>query len=280
MEIFTINNIKYIIKTALKRFKGCGGMQTAAALAYFLSLSLFPFLIILNTLLFRLNLPEETANSFLYVLFPKNVYEIIILQNESFSAVGAQTYIGALFTLYGASKAIRILNRAFFCAYKIDGFYSYIKSVLYSVFITVSLAALAIFSAAAAAFLSESVNIAVKKTSFAFLLAPFSKVFSTLALLILSVFILTFIHHIALRGKIKFTNLILGSFISICAVFSGSAVFALYFNNFSNLNAIYGTLETAVLLLLWLYLFSLFIIVGAYINSAVLSLKDQLCKSG
>ncbi len=69
------------------------------------------------------------------------------------------------------------------------------------------------------------------------------------------------------RDKPKWRWVSLGSLVATLLWVVGTALFALYAGRFGSYNETYGTLAGAVVLLLWLYLTSLVILVGAELNS-------------
>ena len=54
-----------------------------------------------------------------------------------------------------------------------------------------------------------------------------------------------------------------------------SIVFSFYVNNFSNYSKTYGSLGGVIAFLLWLYMSSIIIVLGAEVNATLLSMKDD-----
>ncbi|MCU1677359.1 MAG: Ribonuclease [Frankiales bacterium] len=69
------------------------------------------------------------------------------------------------------------------------------------------------------------------------------------------------------RDEPKFRWVSIGSVVATVLWLVGSALFALYVNNFSNYDKTYGSIAAVVVLLLWLYLTAYIILFGAEINA-------------
>jgi len=87
-------------------------------------------------------------------------------------------------------------------------------------------------------------------------------------LVVLIVVALAVVYRVAPdRGSPQFTWTSVGALVAAALWVLGSLAFSLYVNNFGSYNKTYGTLAGVVILLLWLYLTSYIILLGAEINA-------------
>ena len=69
------------------------------------------------------------------------------------------------------------------------------------------------------------------------------------------------------RDAPRFRWVSTGAFVAAALWILGSALFSLYVNNFGSYNKTYGALAGVVVLMLWLYLTSYIVLLGAEINA-------------
>lgn len=273
--------IYQLIKGLADRYKKHNVSNTAACLAYYFILSFFPFIILINMTIAHMHISSEIIIKILSPLFPENVTDLIVNYNDHIiSATNFTTVsIGAVFVVYSASRSIRILNGALLDAYEIKSETSYIRSVVLSVLTTAALIIITALSIAILIISSKTANKIMAYFSFEPVLINTLKICASVFLFLSAVMVLTCIHYVASKAKIEFKKLIFGSFLSMTAVCIASYGFAVYFNNFSNFSAIYGTISAVMLLILWLYCFSNIIVMGAEFNSLLIERKQDLGKA-
>ncbi len=69
--------------------------------------------------------------------------------------------------------------------------------------------------------------------------------------------------------RLKFKDMVLGSFISLFIVVMGTIGLALYLRLFNNYNAFYGSLAAIVVFLLWTYILMLGLVFGVIVNMKI-----------
>jgi membrane protein len=83
--------------------------------------------------------------------------------------------------------------------------------------------------------------------------------------LALNTLMLSILYTLTANSRLRWDALLLGSFIGALLLELSKTGFAVYVNQFSNYDAIYGALATIPILLIWLYIFWLIVIYGAFI---------------
>lgn len=77
--------------------------------------------------------------------------------------------------------------------------------------------------------------------------------------------------------KVRLSNLLIGSFISLCIMVLGTIGFIVYLRFFASYNAFYGSLAGVIIFLLWAYILMLGLAVGVIVNMKIY--KKSLARS-
>jgi membrane protein len=78
-----------------------------------------------------------------------------------------------------------------------------------------------------------------------------------------------FIYRYGPSRRIRGTPIVPGAILAALSWAGISALFRLYVNNFGNYNKVYGTVGAAIVLMLWLYMSSFVMLLGAQLNTTV-----------
>jgi membrane protein len=78
-----------------------------------------------------------------------------------------------------------------------------------------------------------------------------------------------FIYRFGPSRRLRGTPIVPGAILAALSWAGISALFRLYVNNFGNYNKVYGTVGAAIVLMLWLYMSSLVMLLGAQLNTTV-----------
>ena len=141
LEKFDVTTTKGFWKELLVRIKIVDITGLGSQLAFFFLLSLFPLLIFLITLLPFLNIDESQVFLFIRDYAPDSVYTLIhdtleeILENRN----GGLLSIGALATIWSASKGMNALTKALNRSYHVEESRSFIVARAMSVVFTIAL---------------------------------------------------------------------------------------------------------------------------------------------
>lgn len=251
--------------------------RNSAAIAYYLVFALFPFLIFISNLIGLLNLDiDYITNNLLFVL-PNDIVDII----ENYLKYVTQTFNRSLFvfalffSIYFPMRVSRGLMDSVRLAYHLNKpkhSFSYIfRQIGYTVILFVSISLTLFLLIMGRNFLEYIANLAVIKnrmeiSEVLFILWDYLRfiivgvvMFSTLGML----------YIMAQDKRTKITEILPGTVISLVAWLLVSMLFSTYVENFANYSVIYGTLGTVIVLLIWLYLSSVILILGAELNLAI-----------
>lgn len=82
-----------------------------------------------------------------------------------------------------------------------------------------------------------------------------------------SVAVITIIYHFGVPRRLPWRHSLPGAVLATVLWLSATVVFAWYVQRFATYNIIYGSLGTAIALLVWMYLISLVVLIGAEFNA-------------
>ncbi|WP_010529667.1 YihY/virulence factor BrkB family protein [Lentibacillus jeotgali] len=240
-----------------------------AQLAYFLLLSLFPFLLFLMTLLGYLPIDSQNVTEFIQRYAPGEISQLIndnvseLVNNQS----GSLLSIGIIGTLWAASNGINAIMKGFNRAYNVEEDRSFIVMRLIAIVLTIAMVLVICM-----AFLLPVFGKIIGEYIFAFfgLSEGFLNVWDTLRWVVSSAVIfivLTALYKMAPNKRIYFKNVIWGALFATIGWQLVSLAFSFYVNSMGNYSATYGSLGTVIVLMIWFYLSGIIIMIGGAINA-------------
>lgn len=239
--------------------------RSAAELAYFLILTFFPVLICINAFLGLLDLDVSFLLQGFKPLLPEKVYLVLV---DYFSYVTgiespALLSVGLTTTVMSASAALRalitIMNDVYGKAIY-TGFWGFLASLLYSILFLLTI--------------YLSIVVVLTGTWFFELLQriiPLNLIGHWLWLRYLILFALVFVFILlvyrtcAPREKPR-PPLYRGAFLASLALVAASILFSFFISLSSRYSLVYGSLASAIILLVWLYLCGNILILGNIFN--------------
>jgi membrane protein len=246
-------------------------------MAFFLFLSIFPLLMFVLSLASRFNLNTSYLVENIELAFPLDMSQMLLnlinsyLSNKSLSLLS----ISGLTALWSASRGITALTRAFNIAYGYKETRNFIKLKLTGMFYTLVLIISIIVTLALPA---------IGQGFFTFIenfipISPyFVKIFYITRLLLniaVYIFFILSIHKVLPAGYLKYRDTIYGSIFSIIGWFILTRAFSFFIKTFTNYTAIYGGLASVITLMMWMYFISIVMMLGAEINSVIISYKKN-----
>jgi membrane protein len=248
----------------------------AAELAFFFFLAVFPALVFVLTLLGMISTTKLDLRAALFgyaaQALPPSAWELVqkTIDETVRSATGWKLFIGLVGALWSASSGTSTLMTVLNFTYNVKERRAWWKArLVVAVWLTIALAglllaalAIILFGGWAAAMASAhglggSATIAWKIVQ-----VPVALCFVVLAFAVL--------YYWAPDVEQKRWYWITpGSIIGVLLWVAASAVFRAYLHFFNNYSATYGSLGAVIILLLWFYITSLALLVGAEINATI-----------
>lgn len=254
------------------RYKAHQITALSAQLAYFLLLSICPFLIFLLSLFGRLSLNPELVIDLLTEILPMDSAMIISDYIEGivlFEETGTLP-IAALITLYTASRGVEALIRALNVAYRVDEIQGVFKQKIYGILYTltfiVMIVILTILPIMGEEFLSLVSYFLPLSLDFIELFS-FVRWFFIVGIMLLTIFL---IYKILPTKKLAFKDIWKGATVAVVMWMLMSYGFSYFVSTFGRYSIIYGSLAAVIILMVWLYLTGIVLMLGAEVNSILL----------
>lgn len=250
--------------------------EIAAQLTYYLVLSIFPFLIALLNIIRFTPLADMNVLEKILITLPQETSELLtnLIQDIVSSSRTTLFSLSIIAALYSASKGLGSLIKAVNRAYDLEETRSFIKIKLISLAMTLGLILLIVITFGVSFFgdllFEQVLSSWLPQSKMIFKIIQFSLVISSL------IIIFTLLYRISPSSKniITLKESVPGAVFSTVCALVASVGFSFYVNNFGNYSRVYGSLGAVIVLLIWLYLFSIIIIMGAEFNSILLANKN------
>jgi membrane protein len=262
---------KEVLKRTKAQVKEDNLPLLAAGVAFYIFLALFPALIAAITLYGIVADPQEVEEQIadLTEALPDDVSELITSQLQDIAAGSGQALgIGLILSLGGAlfaaSGGVQNLIKAVNIAYDEEETRGMIKLRGLALLMTLA----AVLFLAVAVGLIAVLPVVFEVTGLDGIALVGVQVVRWIGLVVFVMVALAVLYRYAPdRDAPKFTWVGLGSIVATVLWVLGSAGFSLYVTNFGSYSETYGALAGVVVLLLWLFLTSFIILLGAEINS-------------
>ncbi|WP_448530362.1 YihY/virulence factor BrkB family protein [Raineya sp.] len=248
----------------------------ASSVAFSLTLSLFPFLLFLLTLIPYTPLNYGQVMNFVRYNIPKEIFQFVeatisdILSNKRTDLLS----VSFLFTLYtatnGMSALIQAFNKTFLYAEK----RSFWRQRLIALYLTGIISFTFLFAVVILIGSRFALKTLLKwgflNDTFLWWLLVISKYIIAFSVFF---FVISLIYYIAPASHNRWRFVSIGSiFTSISAILTTN-LFSFYLENFASYNKLYGSIGTLIALMLWIYLLSFLLILGFELNASWLEAK-------
>lgn len=273
------------LKRAVRDFQRDDVPGLAAQLAYYLILALFPFVLVLITVMGTFSTPELAREVLQYFerVLPGPVYELVSTYLDDTlagrnRAPGLLSF-GIIGTLWAASGAFTAIINALNRAYDVEETRPYWKVKGLSVLMTFGLSGMILVGVllmlAGPAIGEQAANVFGLGEEF---LLAWNIVQWPVALLFLVV-VVALIYYLAPDVQQPLRWITPGGFVGVALWVLASVAFRLYvaspYNSYGETGT-YGPIATVIVLLLYLYISSLAILFGAELNAALVRMKEEV----
>ena len=270
------------LKTAVAEFQRDDALGLAAQLAFYLILALFPFILVLVSLMGTFSSPAFAAQilEYLQSVTPQQVYEIIETYTSPYisgdrPAPGLFS-LGLAIALWSASGAFAALIDALNKAYDVEETRPLWKVRGIALLMTLGLSVMILIGVL---LLVLGPGIGSVIAGFFGLSSIFELVWNIArwpAALLFMVLAVALIYYIAPDAGQPFRWITPGGFIGVSLWVLASLGFRLYLSYFNSYDATYGSIGAFIVLLLYLYISSLTILFGAELNATLVRMKEEI----
>ena len=245
----------------------------AAALAYYLTLSIFPAFIVIFTIIPYLPIEDidEALMDLLTEALPEESAQMLegTIAEITEEQRGGLLSFGILFTLWTVSTGMYAIMQQLNITYDVKEARSFVRARIVALLLSVAFVALVIGSFALIVLggvLEEWVMAAFGDNQ-AVVLAFQAFRWIVIALGLMLAFAL--IYKFAPNVDQRFAFITPGSVLGVVMLIAASLAFTLYIRNVGDYDATYGSLGAVIILMLWLYIVGLVILLGSEINALV-----------
>jgi membrane protein len=270
------------LKATVQEFQRDDALGIAAQLAYYLILALFPFILVLVSLMGTFGSEELASEVLTYFqrVMPQQAYAIIetftanIISGQA-EAPGLFTF-GILFTIWAASGAFAALIKALNRAYDVQETRPFWKVRGIAILMTLGLSVLVLIGVLLLVLGPQIGDTIAQVFGLKDTFELGWNIARWPAALFFMVFTVALLYYFAPDVEQPFRWITPGGLIGVLLWVLASVAFNFYVSNFGSYNKTYGSIGAVIVLLLYLYISSLTILFGATLNAILVRMKEEL----
>ncbi|MFO8054459.1 MAG: YihY/virulence factor BrkB family protein [Bacteroidales bacterium] len=254
-----------------------GGLNTrASAISFKFFMAIFPSLLFFFTIIPYI--PVEGIHASLLELIkdfmPHNAYQATeeTIKDILNQKRGGLLSLGAFLTLYFATNGITSIFDAFNKTIHIDERRSPLKKRITAIWMVFIVSLIIILAVILLTFGTSLLNFLAKqniiRSSSVITVIQIGKYFISIGMLFFSI---SFIYYMAPAKKFKFRLISVGSTIATFCSLLITLGFKYFVSNFGSYNALYGSIGTLIVIMLFIYFNSISLLIGFEINASIRS---------
>lgn len=270
------NNFIYTGYSLVRSYIRHGVASRSAELAYYLLFALFPLIIFVSLVLASTNIDIAQVETLLQELMPHTVSEVIVELFENIRRLNLDVlmYTGLFGAVYAMLRAVSSLGRSMSLAYNNMPIK---RNALLQFFINLVVAVLLLVSVVLSLVVVMATPKLLQKVSRIFMVdTDFAALWKYIRYLLVTGMIfgaICIIYCVVPNRRIKRKRVIPGAAAATVSWALATAGFSFYVENMSSYTLIYGSVGAIIILLLYLYITSLVLIMGAELNSILMDIK-------
>ena len=269
------------LKDVYARFMNDDLLSIGAQASFYLLFSLFPFLIFLIVLLTYMPMVNfQDSIQALAALMPANAY--LILRDMVNQTIASRSVtllsFGMLSALWSSASGVTTLIQGINRAYDQEETRRSWKITAVSLYFTFELAIAIIFSLVLIVFDKVLGTQLFRFLGFSDVSLAIWSYLGYIITLITTILVFISLYQNTPNRRLGFREVIPGAVIASLGWVIISIAFSYYIDNFGNYSKVYGSLGGIIALLMWLYVSSIIILMGAEINASLMFSKMVLEK--
>lgn len=265
-------SFKQVMVRTVKEFLDDEMSTYASALAYQMLFSLFPFLLFLIALIGFLHLPdfftwlrEQAA----YVLPSQALDQVNPIIDQLQQSKGGLLSIGIVIALWTASAGVRLMMSAMNAAYDVPEERPAWKRIPLSMAYTVGFAGVLLTVAALMVLGPQAMTWLAEQIGMEYFIVTLWTLARWPLIVILLMIAVALIYYVMPDVKQKFRFITPGSVLAVVVWIVASVGFGIYVKNFADYSAMYGSIGAIIVLLLYFYISSAVLLLGAEMNAVI-----------
>ena len=266
-------SMKWFFKDLKKEIADDNVTNGAAALAYYLTLAIFPAMIAFITILPYLPIRDldKALMDLLNQAMPQQAAATLsdVVKEVTTNKKSGLLSFGLLATLWAASSGMTAIMQALNITYDVKEERSFLKvraralglTVMFG-FLIVTAFSLVVFGGIIQSWLSESIG------SSGMVLTAFAAF--RWAIIIAAIMLgFALVYYLAPNVDQKFKFVSPGAVLGTALLALASLAFKFYVSNFGKYDATYGSIGAVIILMLWLYVMGLVLLLGSEVNALI-----------
>ncbi|WP_138159492.1 YihY/virulence factor BrkB family protein [Peptoniphilus catoniae] len=274
------NKLFVFIDKFIYRFVDHRITEIGASLVYFAILSIFPFLIALLNIINYTNILTSESLEGLISYLPGNIAIIVdsfINEINTYSSSSLLSF-SIIMVLFTASNILHKIMKNISLAYGFKDDRGFIKERFLSLIFTLAILIMVIMLMTTQVFgkvIVESLSKYFKIESETRQLIHTLAILITVAYMIITLALLYGLApNKSARKLISYKTALPGAIFTTFVSIFVSQIFGNYVNNFANYSITYGSLAGIIILLVWMWLMSIILLLGAEVNGVIFSMKN------
>jgi membrane protein len=266
-------SVKELGQRVIHEFQQDDCLGRAAQLAYYFLFALFPFFLVLTTLLGYLPVPNlmDRLLETLAGMLPGEALQLVqdhvreLVTNRR----GGLLSLGLLAALWTSSSAVTAITESLNRAYDVEEGRPFWKVRLMAILLTIGLSVFIIVSLILLTFGPQIGGWIADKVGLGSVFKLAWNILRWPVIVGLIIVAMALIYYMAPDVEQEWQWITPGSVVAVIGWLLASLGFSFYVNNFGSYNATYGSIGAVIVLLTWMYVSGFFILVGGEINAEI-----------
>jgi membrane protein len=243
----------------------------AAALGFYLTLAIFPAIILLMTIIPYLPIArvDEAIMDLLGQALPAEAFDMVagVVAEVTSDRRGGLLSFSLLGTLWAASSGMYAIMQQLNITYDVKEGRSFVRARVTALMLSLLFIVLVIGAFSLIVLGGVIQEWLGTRLGFSGTLLTFFAVFRWIVIVLALLLGFAMIYRYAPNVEQKFMFITPGSIFGVTLLTIVSLGFAIYTRNFADYNATYGSIGAVIILMLWLYIAGLVILIGSEINA-------------
>jgi membrane protein len=248
--------------------------ERASSMAFNFTLSVFPSIIFLFTLIPYIPVPNLTEDllGFLKENIPESIYDVTASTILDIIKIphGGLLSFGFIFALFSATNGIRVMIEAFNRCYKTADNRSFVRVTLLSCCLALFLSLIILTAVVISIIVKIELNqledtVRVGAKLFYYLLI----ISRPMLIFMIFFFAISLIYYLAPTVKVRWSFFSVGSVIASLLSVLFTTGFFYYINNFNSYNKVYGSIGAIIGVMMWFYFISMVLLIGFETNASI-----------
>lgn len=245
----------------------------AAALGFYLTMAIFPAIILVMTLLPYLPIDnvDQAIMDLLGQALPTEAYDMVagVINEVTSQKRGGLLSFGLLATLWAASSGMYAIMQQLNITYDVEEERSFIRARGVAILLSLMFGLLVVGAFSLIVLGGVIQDWLGNRFGFSNALLIFFVVFRWIMIVLALLLGFSLIYKFAPNVEQKFSFVTPGSILGVALLILASLGFAFYTRNFADYSATYGSIGAIIILMLWLYIAGLVILLGSEINALI-----------